>query len=305
MKSQQVDILLATYNGERYIEKLLNSLIVQSHKDWKLYIRDDGSADSTIKIIKSKLSLKYNYEIIQDNKGKLGPCFNFLELLKYSKSNYTLFCDQDDIWLPNKIELLLGKIQNLEHSNNSFTPILIHSDLELIDENGLLIHRSFWKFQNINPKRTEFKDILMQNNVTGCATIFNLALRKKIMKNDNIQIHDWWLALIASKFGEVHYLRESTIQYRQHKSNSIGAKKYSLLTKNPIKTLRENIKSIQSQSEAFLDGYSEALTHKEKELLKNLSSFSNLTFFQKRKVLLVNKLRKQGLLRIIAFYFFA
>ena len=109
-----LDILLATYNGEKFLKEQINSLLDQSYKNWKLLIRDDMSTDCTMAILSDYIS-KYpdKIKLLKSNK-RLGPCQSFNYLLQKSDSDYVMFCDQDDIWLPEKIELSLKKMRSLE-----------------------------------------------------------------------------------------------------------------------------------------------------------------------------------------------
>lgn len=110
-----VDILMATYNGEKYISEQLESIIGQDFKDWKLFIRDDGSKDNTIHIIDNYMKkFPDKIELIDNYNRNLGVKLNFGELMKRSKNQYCMFSDQDDVWLPNKISITLNKMKELE-----------------------------------------------------------------------------------------------------------------------------------------------------------------------------------------------
>ena len=139
-----VDILMATYNGELYLEEQIKSIIKQSYKNWILYIRDDGSKDNTLKII-NRYTYKYpdKIKLIADDRGNLGSNMNFKELMQYSKNEYCMFCDQDDVWLEDKIKLSLDKIKKLENKYGKNTPILVHTDLKVVNEKLDEISESF------------------------------------------------------------------------------------------------------------------------------------------------------------------
>lgn len=220
-----IDILLATYNGEKYLKEQIDSLLNQSYTDWKLLIRDDLSNDNTLSII-SEYIKKYPNKIKRyESEKRLRPCQSFNYLLQQSKSEYIMFCDQDDIWLPNKIELSLKKIKELEEKKNKGIPILVHTDLKVIDSNNKIIAESFWQLLGLNPEQKSIKDLLGTNFVTGNTVIINRKLKDKIGNIPlNANMHDWWLALVATEFGIVSYLNKTTILYRQHDLNSVGAK---------------------------------------------------------------------------------
>ena len=132
---EKVDILLATYNGERFLQQQINSIFEQTHTNFFIYIRDDGSKDNTVSIIKEYVQ-KYpdKIAIIEDNFGNLGVTQNFNELMKYSTANYIAFSDQDDIWLPQKIEKSFNFLKEIEEKHNNL-PAFVYSDMKIIDEN--------------------------------------------------------------------------------------------------------------------------------------------------------------------------
>ena len=222
----KIEILMATYNGEKYIEEQIKSLFKQTYKNWTLLIRDDGSKDNTVGIIRKYEKENPNrIKFLEDKKGGLKAKNNFLELLRNSQEEYVMFCDQDDIWLPNKIELTLKKMLEVE-----IGPTLIHTDLKVVDEKLKIISNSFWKFQNLDPNRKKYNHLIVQNNITGCTMMVNkelIALCKEEFKNGIM--HDWVIGIIASLKGKIEYIDTQTILYRQHGKNDVGAKKYNLL----------------------------------------------------------------------------
>lgn len=253
-----VDILLATFNGELFIEEQIQSILNQTFNDWILIVRDDGSSDRTREII-SRYSLKYPDKIIniQDGLPSGSAKNNFLSLLKHSKNKYIMFCDQDDIWLPNKIEQSLKAIQK-EEKHNLNVPILIHSDLTVVNENGAIICASLYEMQNINMSYfNRVERLLVQNAITGCTMMINRALAEKLgtIPNDAI-MHDWWIALHAIVFGKIVYLKDSQILYRQHVSNTVGAKDtrsiaYITRQLRNIKGMKDNINQTYHQARAL------------------------------------------------------
>ena len=145
----KIYILLSTYNGEKYLKEQLDSLFSQSYKDFKLIVRDDGSNDKTLDILK-----KYDIELLPSF-GNLGVKKSFEKLLKYASENneakYFMFCDQDDVWKSDKIEKTLKKMQELENLYGNNMPLLIHTDLEVVNENLKTINHSMWQYEKINP----------------------------------------------------------------------------------------------------------------------------------------------------------
>lgn len=241
------DILLSTYNGEKYLGEQLDSIINQTYKDWKLIIRDDGSKDSTLQIIKNYID---NYpekiELIPSS-GNLGPMLSFGELLKVSTSKYIALCDQDDVWLENKLLQFLEKMLETEkkHPNKA---ILIHSDLIVVDNNLKILYKSFWKFMKLNPDNKSLIYYLTSNNVTGCAIVINKQLKDiSLPIPQKASMHDWWIALNASFFGIIEYIESPLIYYRQHNANSVGA--LTIMSRFP--ETRKFLKSIKNQADYF------------------------------------------------------
>ena len=152
----KIDILMATYNGEKYIEEQLKSIISQSCENWNLVIRDDGSDDNTLRILNEYSKRDKRIHIISDNKGNLGLVKNFEELMKHSTEEYIMFSDQDDAWADNKINILLQKMQETEEKMQIKKPILVHSNSYICDEelnmkkNRFISKKVFIRFIQIN-----------------------------------------------------------------------------------------------------------------------------------------------------------
>ncbi len=292
----KIIILLSTYNGEKYLKAQLDSLFSQSYKDFKLIARDDGgSSDKTLEILKS-----YDIELLPSNEN-LGVKSSFETLLKYafenSDADYFMFCDQDDVWNQNKVELTLQKMYEMEKLYKN-TPILVHTDLEVVDENLHTINPSFMKLQNLNEKKNRLNNLLIQNTITGCTAMINRDLAKLCLPmSSNAIVHDWWVGLVASYFGKIGYLQQSTIKYRQHTSNTIGAKGFDIgfVLKSISKkvSLGRNI----SQSKGFFQQFKNELDEDTIEMLQEFISLEQKTWWQKRAVLLKYKLLKQGFIR--------
>lgn len=195
---EKVDILLATYNGERFLQQQINSIFEQTHTNFFIYIRDDGSKDNTVSIIKEYVQ-KYpdKIAIIEDNFGNLGVTQNFNELMKYSTANYIAFSDQDDIWLPQKIEKSFNLLKEIEEKHNNL-PAFVYSDMKIIDENDQLTHPSFWKLASLAPKYFTFNRLLMQSIPHGCTILMNKKLKEIAFPiPQNAILHDHWLSVIS------------------------------------------------------------------------------------------------------------
>lgn len=225
----EVCILLATYNGELFIEQQIDSIIYQTYKSWYLIIHDDGSTDKTIEIVK-RYQERYPHKIslIEDGFVLGSAMLNFSHLLDIINPGYIMFCDQDDIWFKNKIELSMYRMLKTE-INNPNKPIIIHTDLTIVDENLNVVARSMFRHQRLLKSQT-FLETVVRNNVTGCTMLINAKAYESAMPlSGNSLMHDWWFTLktLSSK-GIVEFVDEPTMFYRQHCSNTVGANKFDL-----------------------------------------------------------------------------
>ncbi len=234
MMQPSIGILMATYNGEKFIAEQLDSILNQTYQNWLLLIHDDGSNDNTVNIIKHYQKLYPEKIIFIDDKVKCGGAKeNFAHLIRIAKEefnfNYVMFSDQDDVWLPEKIEITLDKMLELEKKYGKNKPILVHTDLKVVDRNLKMIAESFWEYQKIDPLNNSLNCLLLENTVTGCTMMVNRVLLNKIKFDKNAIIHDWWIALICRlNDGIIFPIKQQTILYRQHGKNDTGAKGSSL-----------------------------------------------------------------------------
>jgi len=225
-----INVLLATYNGEKYIDEQIESLMQQTRAPDKIIISDDGSSDSTCyKLEQWSKKFPHLIEIQQNRSFSNGHTGNFsylCELAKKSNGDYFLFCDQDDVWDVNKIKIQLSACLAEEKKYGSSEPVLVHSDLKVVDSSLNEMAASFFNFQGLPGAQThDFPKFLIQNNVTGCATLINRALLEASSPlPKEVVVHDWWFALVAKLLGRLVFIDESLIAYRQHSENAIGAK---------------------------------------------------------------------------------
>jgi glycosyltransferase involved in cell wall biosynthesis len=219
----KVDILLATYNGENYLEDQIQSILKQTYKDWRLIIHDDGSDDNTSEIIKGYSEQYKNKIVYLDDDVVAGSAKNnFFYLLGYVSSKYIMFCDQDDVWLESKIEDSMKLMCDVE--SNFDGPVLLHTDLIIVDSNLNVIADSM-KRKQLCIYDNELEDILLRNYVTGCTVLFNKKLLDRASFPDISIMHDWWFAIETLRNGGLlRYMDEPTVLYRQHDDNQIGVK---------------------------------------------------------------------------------
>lgn len=304
---KKITILLASYNGERYIKEQVASIIKQTNQDWEILFRDDGSTDNTVDIIKEYVqSYPDRMSLISDGEKNLGPGGNFLRLMEHAQGDYIMFCDQDDVWYENKVEKTFSKMGDLEGRYGKEKPILIHTDLEIVDRGLNTIANSMFQYQNLNKEFTEMNHLLVQNNVTGCTTMINKALKElAIPVPKDAVMHDWWLALVASAFGAIGFVDEPTIRYRQHGNNDVGAKNYSFGyffdRLKDIKRTYRNIDRNFTQAKEFQKKYQSSVDPKTKELLNAYVSIKGSGLYSKIRTINKYNFKKQGLGRQIGY----
>lgn len=227
-----INILLSTYNGEQFLAQQLDSIINQSYSDWQLYIRDDGSTDGTISIL-NEYSKKDNRIHLFEDINNLGACRSFERLLTlFGDADYFAFSDQDDVWNVDKLAVLLETMQSATKEDQD-QPIVVHSDLSVVDEHLYEISPSFWRYSNIHPEILDnnIRYLSICNSVTGCTMLFNRKAREYALPmSEKAYMHDAWIALSTlNNGGKIIPIFKSTIAYRQHGENALGAIKYSLL----------------------------------------------------------------------------
>lgn len=303
MKS--IYILLATYNGEEYLKEQLDSLFKQTYKNWILWIHDDNSKDNTVSIIKDYKS-KYpdKVKFLDDDISNGGAKENFTYLLKKIDNNYDyiMFCDQDDVWLNDKIEITLEKMLELEN-DNSCLPILIHTDLYIYENEKKNECKRFLEYQKLNYKYDKLNRLFMQNIVTGCTMMINKNGIEKITDiPKEALMHDWWAAIVISAFGKIGFIDKPTVLYRQHDNNTVGAKKRNLsffVNKifNPIR-LNDNFLQIHK----FKTLYNISLDEQSIYIIDIFLSLQKESYLKSRYLMFKHKIYKHGIIRNIALF---
>lgn len=301
--NNQVDILLATFEGSKYLEEQLESILAQSHLYLHLWVRDDGSSDQTLSILQKWTQTYPQKMTLLPTKEHFGVKGNFSELMKQSQAPYIMFADQDDKWLPNKVEVSLNQLKTMETQYGPHLPLLVHTDLKVVDHNLETIANSFWRYAGLKPKQASLNRLLSQNIITGCTILMNRALVNSAYPIPKEAImHDWWLALIASCLGHIQFIDQPTLLYRQHNSNDIGAKKYGLwpfLHKSSSQTHQKTqcIQQTYQQAGCLLRRFGQSIPVEKQTLLKAYQELENLSYLKKKHHLIKYQFFKQGFLR--------
>jgi len=310
-------ILLGTYNGETYLSEQIESVREQTWQNWKLFIRDDGSDDGTNRLLNTYQQKDSRIQRVVDNKGNLGTIGNYNELCRIALKNDAdtiFFCDQDDVWLPDKVETHVQAIQDIESQNATDCPILVHSDLSVVDSHLKHIHKSFLAYHGVrNVYKEPLCTLLAQNYITACASAFNRALLKLATPiPEEALMHDWWMALCAAACGQIGFIEKPLTFYRQHSDNTIGAK--GLL--NSINPFRNNlVVRWQDGHKHFIQsvhqGGSTQKRIKEQKLsvhpsvMKCIDTYANclkLGRFKRTKAMHKSGIRRQGIMYQTLFY---
>jgi glycosyltransferase involved in cell wall biosynthesis len=221
-----VSVLLSTYDGARWLPAQLDSLLAQSHEDWTVWARDDGSRDESVEILRAYSRRDPRIRVLSDDAGHLGAPRSFFRLLEHADPGapYAMFCDQDDVWHPDKISETLRAMQAAAESSPGL-PILVHTDMRLVDARSGVLYPSAKKHLRFDVLDGDlFPRLLAQNVVTGCTIMINRPLARACAPMpEGALMHDWWIALVAAALGRVVYLNRTDIDYRQHESNASGS----------------------------------------------------------------------------------
>lgn len=304
-----VAICMATYNGEAFLSEQIDSIIKQSYTNWVLFIRDDNSADSTRTVIDGYVA-DYPEKIVLINDPDLvggSSKKNFAAILEWVNKNrdfnYFMFSDQDDYWLPDKVEKSLGRLKTIEEQTHG--PVLVHTDLMVVDSELKVLGDSFFEYRALDPNVKDINHLLVQNNVTGCTMIWNKALNDLLsLNNDNVAMHDWWITLVACCFGTIECLEEPTIMYRQHGRNVVGATRVNtpafiinrLKGNNHVKdTLRQSV----DQAKSFVAYYGDELETNQRKTVEKFSDLYRHNKLKRVSTIVKGKYLKQGIVQII------
>ena len=300
-------ILMATYNGEPYLSEQIDSLLQQSWSNWTLYIRDDGSRDHTSAILdRHAREHPSRIRMVPTDGVRLGVNGNFARLLEAADGPYFMFCDQDDVWLPGKIETSLQCIRSLESKTPPGTPLLTYTDLRPTDRNLRELDTSVWRYGKHDPAYGKrLNRLLVQNMVFGCTILMNTALKEAALPlPTEAAAYDWWFALVAACLGRTDYVPEATMLYRLHGRNAIGATawgyryilgKFSRFFDRA--TLVASLRQGQRQAGVLLERYKDRLSEEQCGLLKAYATLGDQGFLARRATLVRHGLFKTGLVR--------
>lgn len=307
MSTSTVQVLLATYNGEKFIRQQIESLLAQTCQDFEIIVADDGSTDSTLGIIEEIAGTVPGKIRIEFREPVGGAARNFMRLIDIADAPYVMCCDQDDVWLPEKVETLLVRCRDIERLHPGY-PVLVHSDLSVVDETLNVLHPSMFEYQQLKVDGPAFRDLLLQSCVTGCAMVMNRPLLQLTRGSDpdRMIMHDWWISLTASAFGIIDVVRVPTVLYRQHGANTIGASRAGIahFVRRVSEVARggklnRHIRRCFPQARAFLQRYGSQLKAAQYGECGLVAALQEQSPFKLRYTLLRHGLLNQGLVRNI------
>ena len=282
----KINIVMSTYNGEQFLAEQIDSIQQQTFKDWQLLIRDDGSSDQTPEIIKSFVAQDPRIVFINEHdRENFGVIKNFFTLIKHDKADYYFFSDQDDVWLEDKLETMLAAARQYPDQ----LPLMVYTDLCVVDQNLQVMNQSMIRSQS-HHANTELVQELTENTVTGGVALINHALAERWRTLDNIIMHDWYLAVLATAIGKLVYIDQPGELYRQHDNNVLGARTFTKRLKTwlsgPSKMLEKYwwlIHASQAQADKILQ--ENELGDEQEAVIRNYIALERLPLSQRIRVL--------------------
>ncbi len=262
---------MAAYQGGAYIAAQIESVLAQTSTNWVLRVRDDQSTDDTYAALRRHAADHTECIVADQRPSNSGSaCRNFLELLAGTTGRYVMLADDDDVWREDKVSLTLREMRRLEAEAGSGVPVLVHTDLAVVDDRLRVTSPSMARVQRLPVHETRLGRLLVQNSVTGCTVMVNRALAELVREPfDGIAMHDWWLALIAAALGRIGYVDVPTVLYRQHGGNAVGAvdardARYLLGRALDGDETRARMRTASDQAEAFLARFGDRLSARDR-----------------------------------------
>ena len=271
-----VDILMATYNGGAFVGEQIESIRKQTDGNWRLLVHDDGSTDETVAIVKQYAAADARIKLVEDGVSGLGVAKNFIHLLKYSDAEYVMFCDQDDVWLPDKVEKMRAEISKKDNNR----PQVVYSNAYLWNPTkGIISNRN-----TLTYPRNLRQLLFLNTGIQGAASIFNRKAKELLMcELPYYAMHDHALLLCLITMGEVGYMDEPLMYYRQHEHNVTGNAPGSMTKKILQMWQNRNIPVVSREHadglRAFYEVWKPKLSEEDKELIEVFLSLPEKNFF--------------------------
>lgn len=286
-----VDIIIATYNGEKYVGQQLLSIMAQTYGDWRCIIHDDGSTDDTVNIVKSFCQKDSRITIVEDGIALHSAAQNFMHTLQYSHSDFVCFCDQDDVWFDNKIEVLHKAISQ---KDNTIPQVVFSNSYVYEYPSNKITGKATLAF----PRKLE-EFFFLNAGVQGAAGIFNSKMREVLSRPlKPLAMHDYYLTLSGICLGNIDYVDDCLMLYRNHSSNVTGATDPSLMFKVRSMLSRKDISVVSRDhlktAEAFYEEWKDVLKKDDLKLFEAYFMMEQKSFFVRLRMVLKNKFSIYG-----------
>ena len=289
-----VEIVAPLYNGARYLDEFLSSVRAQTHPQWRLWLRDDGSTDATPEIARRAAAADQRIVLLDGGGMRLGPAAAFDWLLARIPAGtpYAMCADQDDVWRPEKIAVTLAAMRSAETAGAG--PLLVHTDLVVVDDQLRTIDHSFWHYSGVDPEPATLRRVIVQNVATGATIMMNRELRALAGSVPPTAVyHDWWYACVAAAFGRIVPVRTATVLYRQHDANVVGAPRgprprwYRVpgLARHAMGRsahLRSEIARTSRQAAALLARFDTRLAERDRRFLRDYAALPERSFLRRK-----------------------
>ena len=230
MSEPRIDILMAIYNGERFVGEQIEPIQAQTYGNWRLLVSDGCSCDGTLDVVHRYAVEDERIRIVSEGVRYSGAKENFSALMSKTDAPYVMFCDQDDVWLLEKIKLSLAKMHEIEKEHDTCVPTLVFTDTRVVDASLETVSESFERNANLDLSRVKFAQFVTQNAAAGCTMMLNRPLVDICSKGTGcpeIIMHDRWALLGAAAFGNISYIDAQLSLYRQHGDNECWTNAYS------------------------------------------------------------------------------
>jgi len=305
VSASTVDVVMATFNGEAYLGRQLDSLSSQREVSWRLLVADDGSTDGTLAILNAfKARSPDQVVMLPPSAMRLGPAASFGRLLGATSAPYVFLCDQDDVWEPSKLHVTLERMRDCQ-GEAADVPVLVHSDLAVVDERLAVVSPSLNRYQHLGaPGRRTLRHLLVQNSVTGCTVCVNRALLELALPIPASAImHDWWLAIVAAALGKVSFIPEPLVRYRQHAGNAVGARRGGWpRAVGPVKDVRRSLARTYAQADTLVGVLGSRMSTETRAVAEAYARLSSLGPYSRRVQVLRHRFFKHGVVKSVGMF---
>ena len=311
--TQRIDIICAAYQAVAFIDETIRSALSQTHKDWRLWVRDDASTDGTADRVADWAARDPRITLLHQGTPNLGVVSGFAWLLEQlpDDAEWVACLDADDVWAPNRLAATLAAAKQAITRGAEGRPLLVHSDCRLIDAVGEELAPSYWTRAGLRPTPTGLHRIAVQNVATSSTMLMNRELLDRVrpMPTTGIFSPDWWFTMVAAAFGEIIAVPDPLVGYRQHATNDVGATRGRIRDlpdligrivrwRSTGERLRRDLRRMATQAATFLGRYDRELTDDDRHMLRSLAILPDLSFLPRKASLLRHRLRAEhGLLR--------